>query len=511
MNQSTKTRNRYYIFNSYLYTNLQKEDIGKWTSGTDIFSFPYLIIPIFLKNHWTVFITHLTDDKTIIEYSFYDSMSENTTPIKAGNKTTSPDRITDNITNYLKSEWNKLGKTGDFPKPSRIYYKDGAYKIVKRYVQKNDYECGICTLHFIDCFIRGASDIRLEDKLKLVFSKDGANHFNRRVANEVRPAYRDIVERYYYNTNSNKKPSHTSSTPITPFVVTAEKQRNTISNPSATHCYSNSVLQALLSNTELVNSLRNLLLPAAEENSFINQFLELGKQLSSSTAAATLDISPLRKSVFSLPRFRKFHSSEQQDPHEYLSLLFEELDSQIATVIGLQNIGTEKNPLFDHFGFEISHTYKCNQCQSSSGDKDIYKILTLVNFEEKATNSILDLVQQYFSNDTGIKWRCRNRCNFSSAACVTELLRCPRNPIIYLTHPTLFTFDKKLPGKIQPLQLTHSIPLGNVKLDITGIVRHTGSSPNSGHYTVTVKKDNTWDYFSDSVHRRVSLSLPLHY
>lgn len=56
-------------------------------------------------------------------------MSENTTPIKSGNKTTSPDRITDNITNYLKSEWKKLGKTGDFPKPSRIYYKDGTYKV----------------------------------------------------------------------------------------------------------------------------------------------------------------------------------------------------------------------------------------------------------------------------------------------------------------------------------------------------------------------------------------------
>lgn len=321
------------------------------------------------------------------------------------------------------------------------------------------------------------------------------------------------MERYYYNANSNKKPSHTSSTPITPFVVTAEKQqRNTISNPSATHCYSNSVLQALLSNTELVNSLRNLLLPTAEENSFINQFLELGKQLSSSSSSTTtttdtLDISPLRKSIFNLPRFRKFHSTEQQDPHEYLSLLFEELDSQIATVIGLQDIGTEKNPLFDHFGFEISHTYRCNRCQCSSGDKDIYKILTLVNFEDKATNSILDLVRQYFSNDTGIKWQCRNRCNFSSTTCVTELVRCPSNPIIYLTHPTLFTFDKKLPGKTQPLQLTRSIPLGNVKLDITGIVRHIGSSPNSGHYTSMVKRDNTWNYFSDSVHRKVSLSL----
>ena len=125
-----------------------------------------------------------------------------------------------------------------------------------------------------------------------------------------------------------------------------------------------------------------------------------------------------------------------------------------------------KNPLYDHFGFVVSYTYMCNHCKISAGDTKVFLILPLLNFgRNEPHTSITDLFKQYFSSDNRINWMCRNNC-LSSATCITNLVRCPRNPIVYLTHPNLFQFNStptptrqqnQRMGKSQTLQLTSSV------------------------------------------------------
>lgn len=100
--------NLFYLYGPYLYGNIHKKHIDQWTAKTDIFTYPYLIIPIHIHEHWIVFITHIVSEE-IIEYTIYDSMSQTTTPVKSMGK------VIGKITKYLEGEWNKLRSGHTFP------------------------------------------------------------------------------------------------------------------------------------------------------------------------------------------------------------------------------------------------------------------------------------------------------------------------------------------------------------------------------------------------------------
>lgn len=346
-------------------------------------------------------------------------------------------------------------------------------------------------LHFIETFIKSTREKDLEECIGETIFK-----FNSKIVLEVRPRYRDILMSYkepsrrHHHLHQHRQSNHSG-----------------ISNPGAVHCYSNSVLQSLFHHVDLLKDLKNLF-NVSHSSPFIKEFIKVGESLcnNNNNSNNTIDISTLRDIIFSLPRFKEFKSSDQQDAQEYLILLFEVLEEEIATIIGRENIESEKNPLFHYYAFQVSYSYQCDNCQSTSTNRKTFKILPLVNLESEETSTITDLVNQYFHEETGISWQCTENCfSSTSTRCSTTLLRCPPNPIIYVVHPTLYTTQKKS----QPLQLTSTLSIGNSKLHLTGIIRHTGHSPTSGHYIAYLKLDNKWEYFNDSVHRQVSLSLSI--
>lgn len=437
----------YYIYNPYLYGNIHRKNISRWTADADIFSFPYMVIPIHINTHWIVCVTHYAEKEGVLEYALYDSLSQNATPVK------SVEKVMKNILTYLESEWKKLRSQYDFPRVR-------ACKVTGRYIQKNDYECGVCMIHFIEVFTKGTKDVKLSDCIKRTVT-----NFNSKIATEVRVNYRAVIRSYYEKTNKLEETPSPSRSP-SETETESDSTHSGISNPGAIHCYSNAVLQALFANREMMKDLRKLFLSkTTKPDSFIKEFLETGERVVHAQSGV-IDITNLRNMLADLPLFKNLDATEQQDPHEYLALIFEELDHRIGAIIGKEKIPTEENPLFNHFGFEVSHAYRCNKCNYESGGVSTSKILSVVNFEctgKESTPTISDLIDHYFKEDCGINWKCRNRCN-STATSFTELLRCPPTAIIYLTHPTLFTFsgnnNTRRSGKLQPIRLTRSFSLG---------------------------------------------------
>lgn len=170
---------------------MHRKNISNWTGDTDIFAFPYLVIPIHTRDHWAVFFTHISHTDNLLEVTLYDSMPQNKTPLHP------PENVVNKIIAYLKSEWNKLRGDSEFPRVKPV-------KIRKKYIQKTDYECGVCMLHFIDVFTRATKETDMEENLKRTIS-----NFNSKIASEVRIKYRDLVIKCYKNGANS---IHTTST-----------------------------------------------------------------------------------------------------------------------------------------------------------------------------------------------------------------------------------------------------------------------------------------------------------
>ncbi|KAF8389853.1 hypothetical protein HHK36_024370 [Tetracentron sinense] len=175
-----RPRGDYHIFNTYFYKKLKeavsykKSDketffikFRRWWKGVNIFHKAYILLPIHEDLHWSLVIICIPDKKDesgpIILH--LDSLGYH-----------SSSQIFGNMKRFLKEEWNYLNQgvaPPDLPIADRIW-KNLPRRIDEKIImvpqQKNDYDCGLFVLFFMERFFKEAPE-RLRKKDLVMFGK----------------------------------------------------------------------------------------------------------------------------------------------------------------------------------------------------------------------------------------------------------------------------------------------------------------------------------------------------
>ncbi|XP_039013252.1 ubiquitin-like-specific protease 1D isoform X1 [Hibiscus syriacus] len=170
----------YHIFNTYFYPKL-KEAVSykgsdkdslfmkfrRWWKGVNIFQKAYILIPINEDYHWSLVIICIPDkeDESGPIILHLDSLGLHSSRL-----------VYKNIKSYMKEEWNYLNQEvapSDLPIADRIW-ENLPRRIDEKTItvpqQKNDYDCGLFVLYFMERFIEEAPE-RLKKKDLAMFGK----------------------------------------------------------------------------------------------------------------------------------------------------------------------------------------------------------------------------------------------------------------------------------------------------------------------------------------------------
>ncbi|XP_058192599.1 ubiquitin-like-specific protease 1D isoform X2 [Rhododendron vialii] len=177
-NSPTRARRDYHFFNTYFYNKLKEAVLKKndqqsyfikfrrWWKGVDIFHKAYILLPIHETVHWSLVIICIPDkeDESGPILLHLDSLGLHSSNL-----------IFDKIRSFLKEEWNYLNgeeAPSDLPIADRIW-KNLPRRIEGKTIsvpqQKNDYDCGLFVLYFMERFIDVAPR-RLKKKDLAMFS-----------------------------------------------------------------------------------------------------------------------------------------------------------------------------------------------------------------------------------------------------------------------------------------------------------------------------------------------------
>ncbi|KAM0944266.1 putative Ulp1 peptidase [Dioscorea sansibarensis] len=163
-----KPRSEYHFFNTYFYSKLEealsfKGDrsasflrLRRWWKGVNIFRKAYIFLPIHGDMHWSLVIICIPpkDEETGPTILHLDSLGLH-----------SSNSIFDVVDSYLKEEWKYINENAalpsDLPISERIW-KNLPRRIEKRKItvpqQKNEYDCGLFVLYFMERFIADAPE-----------------------------------------------------------------------------------------------------------------------------------------------------------------------------------------------------------------------------------------------------------------------------------------------------------------------------------------------------------------
>uniref|UniRef100_A0A6M2E9E6 Ubiquitin-like protease family profile domain-containing protein n=1 Tax=Populus davidiana TaxID=266767 RepID=A0A6M2E9E6_9ROSI len=207
----------YHFFNTFFYKKLEqaisykgsdKESFfvkfRRWWKGVNIFEKAYILIPIHDDLHWSLVIICFPDKKDesgpIILH--LDSLGFHCSST-----------VFSNIKSYLKEEWRFMNQEvvpTDFPIPDRIWkHLDRRIedKIIAVPQQKNDYDCGLFVLFFMERFIQEAPE-RLKKRDLAMFGK---KWFRPEEASDLRKKIRAILVDEFQNAFKSGHISESSS------------------------------------------------------------------------------------------------------------------------------------------------------------------------------------------------------------------------------------------------------------------------------------------------------------
>lgn len=206
----------YHFFNTFFYKKLEqaisykgsdKESFfvkfRRWWKGVNIFEKAYILIPIHDDLHWSLVIICFPDKKDesgpIILH--LDSLGFHRSST-----------VFSNIKSYLKEEWRYMNQEvpTDFPIPDRIWkHLDRRIedKIIAVPQQKNDYDCGLFVLFFMERFIQEAPE-RLKKRDLAMFGK---KWFRPEEASDLRKKIRAILMDEFQNAFKSGHISESSS------------------------------------------------------------------------------------------------------------------------------------------------------------------------------------------------------------------------------------------------------------------------------------------------------------
>ncbi|XP_020251629.1 ubiquitin-like-specific protease 1D isoform X2 [Asparagus officinalis] len=197
-------RGEYHFFNTYFFRKLRdaiscKGDkdacflkLRRWWKGVNIFQKAYIFLPIHGDMHWSLVIICIPakEDESGPILLHLDSLGMHPT-----------DSILDVVHSYLKEEWKYINKNGppqDLPIAERIW-SNLPHNIEKKKLrvpqQKNEYDCGLFVLYFMERFIDEAPE-RLKMKDLAMF---GSKWFQPEEASGLRKRIRDLLLEEFEN------------------------------------------------------------------------------------------------------------------------------------------------------------------------------------------------------------------------------------------------------------------------------------------------------------------------
>ncbi|RWW67108.1 hypothetical protein BHE74_00025467, partial [Ensete ventricosum] len=211
-----RPRGDYHFFNTYFYKKLEEavsfkadkacfEKLRRWWKGVNIFQKSYVFIPVHGEMHWSLAIICIPaqEDKSgpivlhLDSLGFHNSQS-----------------IFHVIDRFLKEEWNYINQNSsrpDLPFSENIW-RHLSSSIEKKKItvpqQKNEYDCGLFVLYFMERFIEEAPE-RLKRKDLAMF---GSKWFHPEDASGLRKRIRDLLlEVFRCAKRENNKAGSTSS------------------------------------------------------------------------------------------------------------------------------------------------------------------------------------------------------------------------------------------------------------------------------------------------------------
>ncbi|XP_042501351.1 ubiquitin-like-specific protease 1D isoform X2 [Macadamia integrifolia] len=214
-----RPRGDYHFFNTYFYKKL-KEAVSykksekdafmkfrRWWKGVNIFQKAYILLPIHENQHWSLaIICNLDKDDDLGQIILHlDSLGYHNSY-----------EIFEDIRSFLKEEWKYLREEVAASDPSigdRVHRNlrnriDGRKITVPQ--QKNDYDCGIFVLYFMERFIEEAPE-RLKRKDLTMFGKQW---FKPEEVSGLRGRIRELLEEVFENAKMedfSREPSPLSS------------------------------------------------------------------------------------------------------------------------------------------------------------------------------------------------------------------------------------------------------------------------------------------------------------
>ncbi|PUZ54881.1 hypothetical protein GQ55_5G167100 [Panicum hallii var. hallii] len=164
--KKSRHRGDLYMFNTYFYSKLEEalstlgdrdsqfSKLRRWWRNVDIFKKAYIILPINEMMHWSLIIvcmpTKEGDSGPIMLH--LDSLGLHNSQ-----------KLFDTVARYLEAEWRHLQKDSSYDIPfSGMIWKRLSRNIKGEKVevprQRNEYDCGLFMLHYIDKFIQEAPE-----------------------------------------------------------------------------------------------------------------------------------------------------------------------------------------------------------------------------------------------------------------------------------------------------------------------------------------------------------------
>ncbi|CAI9300161.1 unnamed protein product [Lactuca saligna] len=192
MTSSENMMDNFHFFNTYFYNKLQKlsykEDsflkFRKWWKGVNIFNKPYILLPIHDKVHWSLCIICFPTKKNELgpivlhldSLGLHDSRS-----------------IFKNIKRFVKEEWRYLKNSEENLnlKITDEIWENLDSRMDDRRIsvpqQRNEYDCGLFVLYYMERFIKEAPE-RFKEKDLSMFGKQWfmpqeASNLRRRISN----------------------------------------------------------------------------------------------------------------------------------------------------------------------------------------------------------------------------------------------------------------------------------------------------------------------------------------
>ncbi|KAG8500165.1 hypothetical protein CXB51_004259 [Gossypium anomalum] len=208
----------YHIFNTYFYPKL-KEAVSykgsdkdslfikfrRWWKGVNIFQKAYILIPINEDYHWSLVIICIPDKEEELGpiILHLDSLGLHSSRL-----------VFKNIKSYMREEWTCLNQEvapSDLPIPDRIW-ENLPRRIDEKTIavpqQKNDYDCGLFVLFFMERFIEEAPE-RLKKKDLAMFGKQW---FRPEEASSLRTRIRNLLIEQFQTTTEEQFQTTTEDT-----------------------------------------------------------------------------------------------------------------------------------------------------------------------------------------------------------------------------------------------------------------------------------------------------------